>query len=134
MTRDEALAFLQKCHHGVLATLLADGRPHPTPVVFALAGDSVEISMTWTRVKTRNLRRDPRATLCVFPEGAWYPYLCAEGRVELAEDPDGQKNLALYRRITGRDPDDMEEYLQAMKRERRLVARLRLERLYPLSG
>ena len=133
MNHDEAIAFIQRCKHGVLATLLPDGRPHPTPVVFGLAGDFVEISMTASRVKTRNLRRDPRATLCVFPEGAWHPYLCAEGRAELIADPDGQRNLALYRRITGKDPDDLAEYLQAMKRDKRLVCRLMIERLYPIN-
>ena len=133
MTRDQALAFLAQCTHGVLATLLPDGRPHPTPVVFGLMGEAIEISMTASRVKTRNLKRDPRATLCAFPEGAWHPYLCAEGRAELIEDPDGQRNLALYRRITGKDPGDLAEYLQAMKREKRLVCRLMIERLYPLG-
>lgn len=133
MDRAEALAFLQRCKHGVLATLLPDGRPHPTPVVFALVGEAAEISMTWDRVKTRNLRRDPRATLCALPEGSWHPYLCAEGRAELIEDPDGRKNLALYRRIAGKDPDDLAEYLQAMKKDKRMICRLKLERLYPIS-
>ncbi|MBI3127636.1 MAG: PPOX class F420-dependent oxidoreductase [Candidatus Tectomicrobia bacterium] len=133
MNRAEALAFLQRCKHGVLATLLPDGRPHPTPVVFGLMGEAIEISMTRDRVKTRNLRRDPRATLCAFPEGSWHPYLCAEGRAELVEDPDGQRNLTLYRHIAGKDPDDLEEYLQAMKKDKRLVCRLKPERLYPIS-
>ena len=133
MTRDQALAFLAQCTHGVLATLLPDGRPHPTPVVFGTMGDAVEISMTAARVKTRNLKRDPRATLCAFPEGAWHPYLCVEGRAELVEDPDGERNLALYRRITGKDPDDLAEYLQVMRRDKRLVCRLMIERLYPIS-
>ena len=133
MTRDEALAFLAQCKHGVLATLLPDGRPHPTPVLFGTMGEAIEISMTWPRVKTRNLRRDPRASLCAFPEGAWHPYLCAEGRAELIEDPDGRRNLALYRRIAGKDPDDLAEYLQAMKRDQRLICRLKPERLYPIS-
>lgn len=133
MTRGEALAFLAQCKHGVLATLLPGGRPHPTPVVFGLMGECVEISMTWPRVKTRNLQRDPRATLCAFPEGAWHPYLCAEGRAELLGDPEGQRNLALYRRITGKDPDDLAEYLQAMKKDKRLICRLMIERLYPIS-
>ncbi len=134
MRREEAAAFIEKEHHGVLVTLLPDGRPHAAPIVYAASGGFAEISTTRGRVKTKNLMRDPRAALCVLPESGWYPYLSAEGRAELVEDPDGQKNLALYRRITGRDPDDLGEYLQAMRRERRLIIRLAIERLYPLDG
>ncbi len=133
MTHDEALAFLNEQHYGVLSTLLEDGRSHPTPIVFDYADGVVEISMTWNRIKARNLKRDPRATLCVMPQDSFYPYLCAEGETELVEDPDGTKNLDLYRRITGKDPDDLDEYLQAMKNEKRLVARLHVTRMYPIG-
>jgi len=133
MTRDEALAFLSEQHHGVLSTLLKDGRPHPTPIAFAYREGVAEFSMTWDRVKARNLQRDPRATLCVLPESSFYPYLCAEGEAALIEDPDGLRNLGLYRRITGKEPDDLDEYLRAMKDEKRLVARLRVTRMYPLD-
>ncbi len=133
MTHDEALAFLNEQHYGVLSTLLSDGRSHPTPIVFDYKDGVAEISMTWDRVKARNLGRDSRATLCVMPQESFYPYLCAEGEAELVEDPDGTKNLDLYRRITGKDPDDLDEYLQAMKNEKRLVARLRVKRMYPVG-
>ena len=133
MTHDEALAFLNEQHHGVLSTLLKDGRAHPTPIVFDYRDGVAEFSMTWNRVKAKNLKRDPRATLCVMPQDSFYPYLCAEGEAELLEDPDGMKNLDLYRRITGKDPDDLDEYLGAMKNEKRLVARLSVKRMYPLG-
>ena len=133
MTHDEALAFLNEQHYGVLSTLLEDGRSHPTPIVFDYRDGVAEISMTWGRVKARNLKRDPRATLCVMPQDSFYPYLCAEGEAELVEDPDGAKNLDLYRRITGKDPDDIDEYLQAMQNEKRLVARLKVKRMYPVG-
>lgn len=133
MTHDEAVAFLNEQHHGVLSTLLPDGRPHPTPIVFDHRDGVAEFSMTWARVKAKNLRRDPRATLCVLPEEGFYPYLCAEGEAALVEDPEGRLNLDLYQRITGKGPDDVAEYLQAMKDEGRLVARLRVMRMYPLA-
>ncbi len=96
-------------------------------------GRGVEISATWDRVKTRNLKRDPRANLCVLPRNGWYPYITAEGVCELLDDPGGRLNLDLYRRITGGDPDDMDEYLEAMARDGRHLIRLRIERLYPLD-
>ncbi len=133
MTHDEALAFLNEQRHGVLSTLLEDRRPHPTPIMFDYQDGVVETSMTWDRVKARNLKRDPRATLCVLPQDRFHPYLCVEGDATLVEDPDGLKNLDLYRRITGKDPDDLDEYLQAMKDEKRLVTRLSVKRMYPLT-
>ncbi len=133
MTRDEALSFLDAQHHGVLTTLLRDSRPHPTPIVFDHRAGVVEFSLTWNRVKTKNLQRDTRATLCVLPQESFYPYLCAEGEVALVEDTDGLKNLDLYQRITGKEPDDRVEYLRAMQDEGRLLARLSVTRMYPLN-
>ena len=133
MNRDEAMQFLEKEIHGILISLLPGGMPHPTPIIFAPMNGGIEISSGWDRVKTKNLQRDPRSSLCAITKD-WRPYLCVEGNAALLEDPDGQKNLALYRRITGRDPDDMEEYLQAMKDERRMTIRLSMDRIYPLSG
>ncbi|MFC1491167.1 PPOX class F420-dependent oxidoreductase [Nitrospinota bacterium] len=133
MTRDEAIKFIENHKNGVLTTILKDGRPHSAPIVYAASGDTIEISSCWTRVKTKNLQRDPRATLCVLPENGWHPYLSVEGTCELAEDSDGRLNLDLYRRITGGDPDDMDEYLEAMAREKRHLIRLEIERLYPVE-
>ena len=42
-----------------------------------------------------------------------------------------EDNLRLYRAVTGRDPDDLEEYRAAMVAERRLVYVLTPERVYP---
>ncbi|MDP7502611.1 MAG: hypothetical protein QF774_00990, partial [Nitrospinota bacterium] len=67
------------------------------------------------------------------PRNGWYPYITAEGVCELLDDPGGRLNLDLYRRITGGDPDDMDEYLEAMARDGRHLIRLRIERFYPLD-
>ena len=134
MNHQEAVSFIETNKNGVLNTLMKDGRPHAAPIVYALSGGAIEISSCWTRVKTKNLKRDPRASLCIMAENGWYPYITAEGRCELIEDPDGRKNLDLYRRITGGDPDDVDEYLQAMKDEQRHIISLSMDRIYPVSG
>lgn len=134
MTKEEAILFIHGQKNGVLTTLLKDGRPHSAPIVYAADNQAIEISSCWTRVKTKNLMRDPRASLCILPEDGWYPYLTVEGIAELIDDPKGQKNLSLYRRITGSDPDDSADYLEAMKREKRHIIRLSIDRLYPVKG
>ncbi len=85
-------------------------------------------------MKTKNLKRDSRASLCIMSENGWYPYITVEGRCELIEDPDGQANLGLYRRITGGDPDNVDEYLAAMKTEERHIISLPMNRIYPTEG
>lgn len=133
MNRSEATQFIETQKNGVMTTISQDGRPHSAPIVYAASGETIEISATWTRIKTKNLKRDPRANLCILPGNSWYPYITVEGVCELIEDPGGKLNLDLYRRITGGDPDDMDEYIEAMARDRRLIIRLSMDRIYPLD-
>ncbi len=69
MDIDEARQFLKANHHAVLATFRPDASLHLSLV---LAGVDDEgraiISSTEDRVKVRNLRRDPRASLCAMPD------------------------------------------------------------------
>ena len=133
MTRSEAVEFIENQKNGILTTILKDGRPHSAPILYAAAEGAIEISATWNRVKTKNLQRNPRANLCILPENGWFPYVTVEGTCELIEDPGGRANLDLYRRITGGDPGDVDEYLEAMVREKRHLIRLSMDRIYPLG-
>ena len=70
-----AQQLLREHDNAVLATWRRDGRLHMSPVTVGLdgAGRAI-ISSQDTTAKVRNLRRDPRATLCVFVEafrGPW---------------------------------------------------------------
>jgi len=95
---------------------------------------TVRISVTDGRVKTRNLRRDPRALLHVAGEGFW-DYVVLDGTVELsavAGDPHDaavDELVDLYRAIGGEHPD-WEEYRRVMTEDRRLVVRFRVARAY----
>lgn len=71
-----------------VATVRTDGRPHVAPVWFVLDGDSI-IFTTWhTTVKARNIRRDPRVSICVDDENLPYAYALIEGTAEMSADPD----------------------------------------------
>jgi PPOX class probable F420-dependent enzyme len=130
------LDLLRKQGNGVLVTLKKDGRPQLSNVTFHFdeAERLVRISATGSRAKTRNLRRDPRASFYVTqPDlGA---YLVGEGDAELtpvAADPHdatADELVELYRAIAGEHPD-WEEYRAAMVADGRLVIRLRLDRAY----
>lgn len=120
---------------GILTTLKADGRPQLSNISYAVGDDGViRISITDTRAKTKNLRRDPRASLYVGRSDGW-AYLVVEARAELgpvAEAPDDaavDELVDLYRQLQGEHPD-WDDYRAAMVNDRRLVLRLHPERAY----
>ncbi|MCS0599922.1 PPOX class F420-dependent oxidoreductase [Streptomyces sp. LP11] len=141
MTQDSAqdaalLELLSDGHAGVLVTLKRDGRPQLSNVSHAYDPDErvVRISVTDDRAKTRNLRRDPRASYHVTSADRW-AYAVAEGTAEVspvAADPHDEtveELIRLYRDVLGEHPD-WDDYRAAMVRDRRLVVRLRVERVY----
>jgi len=89
MTDFQVTAFLASVppHTGKLATVRADGRPHLAPVWYVLDDDgSILFNTGESTVKGRNLRRDPRASLCVDDERPPFSYVVVEGRVEISDD------------------------------------------------
>ncbi|MEU6464183.1 PPOX class F420-dependent oxidoreductase [Streptomyces sp. NPDC046976] len=135
-TQDALLPLLSEGHGGVLVTLRRDGRPQLSNVSHAYDPDEriIRISVTDDRAKTRNLRRDPRASYHVTSDDRW-AYTVAEGMAELspvAEDPHDEtvaELIRLYRAVIGEHPD-WDEYRAAMVRDRRLVVRLHVARVY----
>jgi PPOX class probable F420-dependent enzyme len=120
---------------GVLTTLKQDGRPQLSNIAYGVGDDGlVRISVTDDRAKTRNLRRDPRASLYVGRKDGW-AYLVLEGTAELSavaaapDDEAVEELVALYTKLQGDHPD-WDEYRRAMVNDRRLVVRLRPERAY----
>jgi PPOX class probable F420-dependent enzyme len=121
--------FLEKNHGAIMVTLRKDGSPHVARVGVGLVDGRLWSSGTQTRVRTRHLRRDPRAGLFVMADGPW-EWLGIEARVTILEGEDAaEKNLALYRTLRG-DPDDVDEYLAAMRAEQRLIYEFAIERTY----
>ena len=129
MTMEEALALVAGQRLGVLVTLRRNGRPQTSNVVYAVRDQQIRVSLTEGRAKTRNLQRDPRATLHVStPDmSAW---AAVEGTAELSPvtttpgDATGQALAELYTVIAGSEHPDWEEYYQAMVDERRLLLTL----------
>ncbi len=125
---DRVRAFLERNHRAAMVTLREDGTPHVARVGVGLVDGALLSSGTRGRLRTRHLRRDPRSTLMVF-EDAW-SWLGLETVVTIHDGPDApERNLALYRAIAG-EPDDVEEYLEAMVREERLVYEFDIRRAY----
>ena len=133
---DKLLALIADNSLGVLATLKRDGRPQLSNVsyFFDAREPAIEVSITEPRAKTRNLRRDPRASVLVSSDDGW-SYAVAEGDAVLsppAASPDDdtvESLITLYRNVAGEHPD-WDEYRQAMVVDRRVLLRLPITHLY----
>lgn len=130
---DEVREFLEKHHGTAMATTKKDGTPHVARVAVGLVEGKLWSSATQTRVRTKHLRHNPRAALLVFDETNLYRWLGLECAVTILEGPDAPElNLKLYRTIAG-EPDDVDEYLEAMVKEQRIIYEFDIEKSYGLS-
>ncbi|HVV09674.1 PPOX class F420-dependent oxidoreductase [Amycolatopsis sp.] len=135
MTDDALYKLLTDRPFGVLATIRRDGRPQLSNVshFYDSSTRKILVSVTDSRAKTRNLRRDPRATYYVTSADGW-SYAAVEGTAELtpvAKDPHDatvEELIDLYRKIGGEHPD-WDEYRAAMVSDGRLVLRIPVERI-----
>jgi PPOX class probable F420-dependent enzyme len=135
----DALAFVRENDRGVLVTLRRDGLPQLSNIMYVPDENGlIGISVTESRAKTKNLRRDPRALLHV-TRADFFAYVVLEGTVTLssvATEPGDSVVDALvemYRTARGEHPD-WDEFRQAMVDEGRVVAQLQAERAYGMLG
>lgn len=82
---DKARVFLQEPRFAVLGTINKDGTPQISTMWYLLEGDTIVMNTKVGRLKERNMRRDPRISVCV-PDG--YDYVTISGTVEMIDDPE----------------------------------------------
>jgi PPOX class probable F420-dependent enzyme len=136
MEIDEAIEYVRRNHHAVLATIKQDGSPQLSPVTVGVDGDGhVIISTRQTAYKVRHVRRNPRVWLCVFPDGFYGRWVQLEGTADIVELPEAMDGLiGYYRDISGEHPD-WDDYRAAMERDQRLLLRISISKAGPnVSG
>ena len=126
---DKVRKFLEKNHSAVMATIKPDGAPHVARVAIGLVDGKLWSSGTQTRRRTKYLRRDNRATLMVLDLSTPYRWVGLETTVDILEDNAVDDNLALYRVLAG-EPDDLQEYREAMVTEQRLIYQFNIQHSY----
>jgi PPOX class probable F420-dependent enzyme len=126
-------AYLETNHSAAMITLRADGTPHAARIGVALVDGRLWSSGTQSRVRTRHLRRDPRATLFVFDQQ--YGYLAIESTVRLIEGAEvPELSVRLFRTMQAGMPHlehgtlmwygrelTLDQFRQAMVDEQRLI-------------
>ncbi|HWC13886.1 MAG TPA: PPOX class F420-dependent oxidoreductase [Actinomycetota bacterium] len=132
MTRDEAIAFIRDNHRAVLVTRRSSGSLQTSPITIGVDDDGhAVVSSRETAYKVRNLRRHPRATVCVFTDQFFGEWVQIDGDVDIASLPEAMEPLVdYYRAIRGEHPD-WDEYRRVMEQEQRVLVRIAIEEVGP---
>ena len=102
----------------------------PVTVGLDAAGRAI-ISSRETAYKVRNLRRQPRASLCVFVDEFTGPWVQVNGSAEIVSLPEAMELLVdYYRQVAGEHPD-WDDYRRAMQRDQRVLIRITIESAGP---
>jgi PPOX class probable F420-dependent enzyme len=132
MSPDEARAFVASNHRAVLITRRVAGGLQTSPVLVGVDDEGkVVISTREGAYKTRNLRRDPAAVLCVFSDDFFSRWIQIEGTARIIPLPEAMAGLVdYYRGISGEHPD-WDDYRRAMQQQRRVLIRVSINTVGP---
>jgi PPOX class probable F420-dependent enzyme len=122
---EKARKFLRGRHFATLATINIDGTPQLTAMWYLLEVDTIVMNTKVKRTKERNMRRDPRISVCIL-EG--YSYVTISGRVEMIDDPEiAQKDIyRLAVRYNGEE-EAQQQMKEQFSKEQRVTLRLKCE-------
>src|SRR3712207_2788496 len=99
MEADQVREFVRRNHRAVAATRRADGSPQMSPVTVGVGdGGQLVVSTRETAYKAKNLRRDPRISLCVMNDAFFGDWISVDGTAEIVSLPDAMEPLVEYYR------------------------------------
>jgi PPOX class probable F420-dependent enzyme len=126
------LDFVREHHDAVMFTYRRDGSPQMSPITCNVDAEGfILVSTRETAVKTKNLRRDPRVSLCVVSQGFYGEWIQVDGIAAVVSLPDAMELLVdYYRSLRGEHPD-WDDYRAAMTRDQRVIVRIAPERAGP---
>ena len=125
---EKARAYLQELHFAVLATINQDGTPQLTTMWYLLEDEgSILMNTKVGRAKERNMRRDPRISICI-EDG--HDFITINGTVEMIDDPEiAQHDIyRLSARYHGEEKAK-QQMREQFSKETRVSLRLKPERV-----
>ncbi|MDE0375060.1 MAG: PPOX class F420-dependent oxidoreductase [bacterium] len=132
MDIDQARDFIEANQRGILLTHRSDGGPQMSPIVAGVDSDGyVVVSSRETAYKVKNLRRDPRASVCMFTDGFYGGWVQIDGVAEIVSLPEAMDALIDYYRLLSGEHPDWDDYRAAMREERRVLIRISPDRAGP---
>ncbi|MCI0777583.1 MAG: pyridoxamine 5'-phosphate oxidase family protein [Chloroflexi bacterium] len=136
-------SFLEANQSAAMTTLRANGTPHVARIGLGMLDGKIWSSGTQTRLRTKHLRRDSRATLFVFETG--YRWLGLETNVTILEGAGVPDQTLRFMQALQEDLEDKpapgrvmwfgqekteEEFLKIMVEEQRLIYEFEVTRAY----
>jgi PPOX class probable F420-dependent enzyme len=127
-----ALDFVREHHNAIMSTYRSDGSPQMSPIACAVDVDGlIAVSTRETAIKTKNLRRDTRVSVCVISDGFYGDWIQVDGRAEIVSLPNAMEHLVEYYRTLRGEHPDWDDYRAAMVRDQRCIVRITPERAGP---
>ncbi len=105
--------LLEETRNAVLATIGPDQQPQLTPNWFLWDGTSFLVSTALKTVKVRNIRRDPRVTLCIDSPTPTAAYVQIVGRAEFVARDEREQALRLIAKY--REEADVMEHWDSIR-------------------
>ena len=133
MDIEGAVSFMRSNHNALLLTYRRDGSPQLSPVTVGVDdGGRPIVSSRETAFKTRNLLRDPRASLCVLNPQFYGEWVYVDATSEIVHLPEAMELLVdYYRQVRGEEHPDWDDYRAAMTRDQRVILRFDVHRAGP---
>ena len=128
--------FIHDHPQGVMTTFRRNGMPQLSIVTVYPRDGGVGISITESRIKFKNLLRDPRSSVLVSHEDWWSGYLVFEGVMEMAHSGNtDREELRLARQnifsaTTRRRSADWDDYDRLVDADKRVAMILRPDHVY----
>jgi len=128
--------FLHDNPQGVLTSFRRNGMPQLSIVTVYPRDGGVGVSITETRMKFKNLLRDPRCAILVSHADWWSGFLVFEGRAEMVHsgnaDPDTLRKARrhIYSATTRRRSASWDEYDRITDADKRVALIVRPDHIY----
>ena len=103
MTFQEFAEFLRRPLVASLTTLRAGGTPQVTPIWYEADGEAFFCIFGRDSVKARNIRRDPRVSLCIATHDDPYRYVIVDGTGEISAEGAAERCQSISTRYWGEE-------------------------------
>lgn len=132
MEIEKAREFIRANHRAVLSTRRRSGSAHMSPVLVGIDAEGrAVISTNEGRAKALNLRRDPRASVCVMSNRFFGPWLQIDGSAEVLSLPEATEPLVEYYRAVAGEHADWADYRASLEREQACLIRITIDHAAP---
>jgi len=108
MSKEAVDEFLAGSHHAVVSTIRKDGSPQVSAVWYLYENDILYFVTMANSVKCRNLKRDPRAGICVDGGAGDYRSVMIYGSAEIRDEFDDfyrETRFRIFRRYYDSDEE-----------------------------